>query len=343
MKKNLSSLIVIGILIVAVLFIIFAKNRVKKRTGPKEIVSKELQDTKIIIEPTHDTTRISEPMKNNEPETMILLAEEKQTSEKLDKDVLAMVNHTKITEDYLKKRYEALSEEYKNAFKNDKESFLNQLIKRELLYQDGEKTVGEEELKNIKDAEERKDVVIERLIKDITKLINIKEDEMKDFYNEHKSEMKGASYEEVKSVIENYLTEQMSNQIITGYVESLERKAHIVKNEEWIEKQEALKSQNPLDAALKSEKPTVLDLGAGTCIPCKMMKPIFAELEQEYKGKANIILLEISEYRDLANRYQVMVIPTQIFFDSDGNQYWQHEGFLAKDEIIKKLKELGVE
>jgi thioredoxin 1 len=88
--------------------------------------------------------------------------------------------------------------------------------------------------------------------------------------------------------------------------------------------------------------PTVMDIGSGSCIPCKMMKPIFEELEKEYQGKANIVLLDINEYRDVANKYQVQVIPTQFFFDRNGNQTWRHEGFLAKEEIIKKLEELGV-
>ena len=87
----------------------------------------------------------------------------------------------------------------------------------------------------------------------------------------------------------------------------------------------------------------MLDIGAGSCIPCKMMKPIFEELEKKYKERANIILLEISEHRDIASKYRVRVIPTQIFFDKNGNEYWRHEGFLAKDEIIKKLNELEVE
>jgi len=103
------------------------------------------------------------------------------------------------------------------------------------------------------------------------------------------------------------------------------------------------KSKNPLDIMLSNKKPTVLDLGSSTCIPCKMMKPIFEELEKEYKDRANIILLDIYEHQDLTKKYQVWVIPTQIFFDKDGNQNWRHEGFLAKDKIIEKLKELGVE
>jgi len=51
------------------------------------------------------------------------------------------------------------------------------------------------------------------------------------------------------------------------------------------------------------------------------MKPIFEELEKEYKVNAHTILLEISDYRDNANEYNTSVIPTQIFFDKNGNQY----------------------
>ncbi len=101
--------------------------------------------------------------------------------------------------------------------------------------------------------------------------------------------------------------------------------------------------QNPLDVILKNKKPTVLDLGSKTCIPCKMMKAIFDELEKDYKDRANLIILDVYEYRDLSSKYQVRVIPTQIFFDKTGNQNWRHEGFLAKEEILKKLKELGME
>lgn len=109
------------------------------------------------------------------------------------------------------------------------------------------------------------------------------------------------------------------------------------------EEQVASRPKTPLDDLLTNGLPTVLDLGSDSCIPCKMMKPIFAELEEELAEKVNILILDVSEYSNLADKYQVRVIPTQIFFDADGKQYWRHEGFLAKEDIIKKLKETGAE
>ena len=33
---------------------------------------------------------------------------------------------------------------------------------------------------------------------------------------------------------------------------------------------------------------TMIDLGAKSCIPCKMMAPILEKLEAEYRGKADV-------------------------------------------------------
>jgi thioredoxin 1 len=89
--------------------------------------------------------------------------------------------------------------------------------------------------------------------------------------------------------------------------------------------------------------PRMVDLGKGTCIPCKMMAPILEELEQEYEGRAIIEVIDLNEQSEAAREYAIRLIPTQIFFDSNGTEVWRHEGFLAKDAIKEKLRELGVE
>jgi thioredoxin 1 len=48
-----------------------------------------------------------------------------------------------------------------------------------------------------------------------------------------------------------------------------------------------------IKAALASGKPTVADFGARTCIPCKKMAPILAELQTELKGKANVTFTDV--------------------------------------------------
>lgn len=88
---------------------------------------------------------------------------------------------------------------------------------------------------------------------------------------------------------------------------------------------------------------TMVDLGAKSCIPCKMMAPILDELEQEYRGRAVIAFIDLTVYNDQARRFGVRAIPTQIFYDAQGNEVHRHEGFMNKGAIEKVLAKLGVE
>ncbi|MFO7595680.1 MAG: thioredoxin family protein [Desulfocurvibacter africanus] len=87
---------------------------------------------------------------------------------------------------------------------------------------------------------------------------------------------------------------------------------------------------------------TMVDLGAKSCIPCKMMEPILAELEKEYEGRAAIAFVDVSIHRNQADRFGIRAIPTQIFFDAKGREIMRHEGFMDKESITAVLKELGV-
>ena len=82
---------------------------------------------------------------------------------------------------------------------------------------------------------------------------------------------------------------------------------------------------------------TMVDLGARSCIPCKMMPPIRSELAQAYPGKDAIIFIDVWHDKDAAKRFKVSAIPTQIFFDRHGQEISRHVGFLDKQAIIGRL------
>lgn len=90
--------------------------------------------------------------------------------------------------------------------------------------------------------------------------------------------------------------------------------------------------------------PRLLDIGSKTCIPCKMMEPILAELKKEYAGKMLVEFVDVGvkENVAIAMKHKVQVIPTQIFFDASGKELWRHEGFIAKADILAKWAELGI-
>jgi len=85
---------------------------------------------------------------------------------------------------------------------------------------------------------------------------------------------------------------------------------------------------------------TMVDLGAKTCIPCKMMAPILVELEKDYRGKAAVVFIDVREDYDAAGRFGIRAIPTQIFYDKKGREVARHEGFMDKKSMTDKLNNL---
>ena len=98
-----------------------------------------------------------------------------------------------------------------------------------------------------------------------------------------------------------------------------------------------------LKQAISNGKPTLAEFGRGVCIPCKEMKPILEELSVEYKGDLNVVIVEVDDNVDLTRQFGIMMIPTQIFLDSEGKEIFRHIGFYPKEEIIAQLEKMGIE
>jgi len=99
----------------------------------------------------------------------------------------------------------------------------------------------------------------------------------------------------------------------------------------------------PAVAPEKKGLPKLLDLGAGKCIPCKMMAPILEEMKKEYAGALEVEFIDVWKNPDAGKQYKIEVIPTQIFYDATGKELFRHIGFYAKADILAKWKELGVD
>jgi len=87
---------------------------------------------------------------------------------------------------------------------------------------------------------------------------------------------------------------------------------------------------------------TMIDLGADSCVPCKLMAPILKKLEKKYEGRAAIIFIDVWKHKDQAKRFGIRAIPTQVFFDRDGKEVFRHLGFMSEKAIVAQLKKMGV-
>ncbi|MDI6813802.1 MAG: thioredoxin domain-containing protein [Desulfitobacteriaceae bacterium] len=107
-------------------------------------------------------------------------------------------------------------------------------------------------------------------------------------------------------------------------------------------------SQKPKTNALakpqqaKKQLPKLVELGATRCVPCRMMAPVLEELKNEYKGKLVVVFVDVWENPGEAEKYGIQVIPTQIFYDEDGKEFFRHEGFFPKEDILKTFRDNGV-
>lgn len=89
---------------------------------------------------------------------------------------------------------------------------------------------------------------------------------------------------------------------------------------------------------------TFIELGSVNCIPCKAMQPIMKAIESKYGSQIEVIFYDVwkPEQKKYAAQYQIRLIPTQVFLDAGGKEFFRHEGFLAEEEIDKLLAGQGL-
>lgn len=97
-----------------------------------------------------------------------------------------------------------------------------------------------------------------------------------------------------------------------------------------------------LNRAKKEGKVVMLELGSVGCIPCEQMKPVMEKLRRDYKGKLEVIFIDVRVDRKSAQRFRVFMIPTQVFLDKDGREFHRHIGYYPYEEIVPVLKQAGL-
>lgn len=64
---------------------------------------------------------------------------------------------------------------------------------------------------------------------------------------------------------------------------------------------------------LESELPVLVDFTASWCPPCRVMKPVLAELAVE-RDDLRVVQLDVDEHQRTAAEYSVLSMPTFILF-----------------------------
>ena len=89
---------------------------------------------------------------------------------------------------------------------------------------------------------------------------------------------------------------------------------------------------------LQNSKPVVVDYWAEWCGPCRMVAPVLEEIASEHADKIDVVKLNIDDNPKVAQRYQIMAIPTMnVFFN--GEVVKQIVGVKPKAALLHEISE----
>jgi len=91
-------------------------------------------------------------------------------------------------------------------------------------------------------------------------------------------------------------------------------------------------------------KVTFIELGSVGCIPCKKMQPIMKSIEEKYGREVRVVFHDVltEAGEPYALEFGIEAIPTQVFLDKNGKEYFRHIGFFCEDDVIRVLLTKGV-
>lgn len=87
---------------------------------------------------------------------------------------------------------------------------------------------------------------------------------------------------------------------------------------------------------LKAENLVLADFYSDSCVPCKRLSPLLAEVEEENADSLKVVKININFDTELAEKYEVQVAPTLILF-KNGEEVDRLRGSIKKAEIIELI------
>ncbi len=101
----------------------------------------------------------------------------------------------------------------------------------------------------------------------------------------------------------------------------------------------AITDANFDEQVLKNDKPVLVDFWAVWCGPCQVQGPIIKDIAKEMEGKAVVGEFNVDENPQMAQKYNVMSIPTLMIFKG-GTVVRQFIGVQSKETLLGELNRL---
>lgn len=88
-----------------------------------------------------------------------------------------------------------------------------------------------------------------------------------------------------------------------------------------------------------SSVPVLVDFYATWCGPCQMMAPILEKVNDQLKGRLQVVKIDTDKYPQLASKYQIHALPTLVLF-KNALPVERIEGVVAAEEIVQQIQAL---
>ena len=96
-------------------------------------------------------------------------------------------------------------------------------------------------------------------------------------------------------------------------------------------------TDSTFDEEIKSsEQPVLVDFWAEWCGPCKMIAPTLEEISKDFAGRLRVFKLNVDDAQAIAQRFEVMSIPTLILF-KDGEPRLRIVGAKGKGQLLQEI------
>ncbi len=97
---------------------------------------------------------------------------------------------------------------------------------------------------------------------------------------------------------------------------------------------------DPVDQALRQGRPAMIQFGANACAACREMKPVLAALQQAHGARFTVMIVDLiaQKHRGYLQRFRIQLMPTQVFFDAEGQETHRNLGTMTAAAILARLE-----